>query len=115
MSASRGKKNFDKRTPKRRSNNVRWNQAVSQGFYDQARQEDYNDTESRFYQPPPEKIPRINDDADVRRGRCYSLRIYSVCNIYIYIYIYIYVALTAVKRKNPTPLPVFAAASFARV
>lgn len=83
MSSSREKKNFDKRTPKplmpeRRSKNERWNQPLSQGFHEQARQQEY-DTDWRLFQPPPEKIRKINDDADVRRGRCYWKSSRCIC------------------------------------
>ena len=69
MPSFREKKNFDKRTPKLRPKNKRRNQPLSKGFYDQASQQDF-DTDSRLFQPPPEKIRKIDDDADVRRGRC---------------------------------------------
>ena len=64
MSSSREKNKHKKQTPKHRSKNKQQYQAMSQGFYDQPRQQDY-DMDWRLSQPPPKKI-RKTDDSDVR-------------------------------------------------
>ena len=70
MSSSRENKIQEKQKPKRRSKGEQHHQPMSQGFYDQPRQQDY-DMDGRLFQPPPEKIPKI-DDSDVRRGESLS-------------------------------------------
>jgi len=65
MSSSRQKNEHKKQTPKHRSKDKQQYQAMSQGFYDQARQQDH-DVDCRLFQPPPEKI-RKTDDSIVRR------------------------------------------------
>jgi len=64
MSSSREKNKHKKQTPKHKSKNKQQYQAMSQGFYDQPRQQDY-DLDWRLSQPPPKKI-RKTDDRDVR-------------------------------------------------
>lgn len=70
MSSSRENKNHEKQTPKSRTKGEQQHQAMSQGFYDQPRQQDY-DMDWRLFQSPPEKIRKI-DDGDVRRGESIS-------------------------------------------
>ena len=70
LSSSREKNNHEKQTSKRRSKGKQQHQAMSQGFYDQPRQQDH-DMDWRLFQPPPEKI-RKTDDSDVRRGESLS-------------------------------------------
>ncbi|XP_020601086.1 zinc finger CCHC domain-containing protein 7-like isoform X2 [Orbicella faveolata] len=65
VSSSREKNNHEKQNPKRRSKDKKQHRAMSQGFYDQPRQQDC-DMDWRLFQPPPEKI-RKTDDSDVRR------------------------------------------------
>ena len=64
MSSPREKTNHKKQTPKHRTKNKQQYQVISQGFYDQARQQDY-DMDWRLSQPPRKKI-RKTDDSDVR-------------------------------------------------
>lgn len=66
MSSSRQKNKHKKQTPNHRSKDKQQYQAMSQGFYDQARPQDY-DVDCRLFQPPSEKI-RKTDDSSERRG-----------------------------------------------
>ena len=68
VSSSRQKNKHKK--PEHRSKDKQQYQVISQGFYDQARQQDY-DVDCRLFQPPPEKI-RKTDDSSVRRGESLS-------------------------------------------
>ena len=70
MSSSRERNNHEKQTPKRISKDKQQYQDISQGFYDEPRQQDF-DVDCRLYQPPPEKI-RKTDGGDVRRGESLS-------------------------------------------
>ena len=71
MSSSRERNKQEKQTSKRRSKEKQRHQAMSQGFYDQPRQQGDCDMDWRLFQPPPEKIPKT-DDSDVRRGESLS-------------------------------------------
>ena len=71
MSSSSERNNHKKQTSKRRSKDKQWHQAMSQGFYDQSRQQGDCDVDWRLFQPPPEKI-RKTDDGDDRRGESLS-------------------------------------------
>lgn len=103
MPSSREKINYDKRNPTpRRFRDERQYQPLSEGFRDQPRQQEY-DMDRELFQPPPEKIQKINNDGDVRRGEChfrcspckiFGAKIYKknnlhlaqifVCGLYLY-------------------------------
>ena len=71
MSSSRERKNHKKQTSRRKSKDKQRHLAMSQGFYDQPRQQADCDMHGRLFQPPPEKV-RKTDDSDVRRGESLS-------------------------------------------
>ena len=76
MSSCRERKNHEKQTAKRKSKDKQRHQAMSQGFYDQPRQQADCDMHGRLFQPSPEKV-RKTDDSDVRRGESLFLFLFQ--------------------------------------